>query len=152
MEEMVRLLYLVVHTTVPQGYTRPSCVPPYLLVLGALWGSHIQTTTHSEAQRGAISPFHRGNIWISGYRVKSSSCLQRLKQSYLLMDYQKEWDDHKKTNLGLLFRRIIHLPLIARTIRTSISSVRVYVRSYACHYPLSYIWTLLVREHALIPW
>ena len=58
-------------------------------------------------------------------QVKFISRLQRLKPSYLLTYYQKEWANRTKTILGLLFRRIIHLPLTARTIRTSILFVRV---------------------------
>ena len=69
-------------------------------------------------------------------RVKSSSRLQSLKYSYLLTYYQKEWADRKKS-LGIIFRRIIYLPLTACTIRTSILFVRVYVCSYACNFPLS---------------
>ena len=35
---------------------------------------------------------------------------------------------------------------------TSTKFVRIYIRSYACHSPLSYLWTVLVRARALIPW
>ena len=45
--------------------------------------------------------------------------------------------DRTKKILGLLFRRITHLPLKVRTIHTSVSFVRVYVHSYACCSPLS---------------
>ena len=84
-------------------------------------------------------------------RVKSSSRLQRLKQSYLLTYNQKVSTDRTTTILGLLFRKTIHLPLTARTIRTCIFFVRVYVRSYACYSPLLYLWTVLVRACDLIP-
>ena len=35
---------------------------------------------------------------------------------------------------------------------TSTKFVRVYACSYVCHSPLSYLWTMLVRARALIPW
>ena len=41
-------------------------------------------------------------------RVKFSSCLQRLKQSYLLTHYQYS------EPIAVFFRKIIHLPLTAR--------------------------------------
>ena len=44
--------------------------------------------------------------------------------------------DHTKTICGILFWRIIHLPLTAGTRRTCISFVRVYICSYACYSPL----------------
>ena len=69
--------------------------------------------------------------------VKFSSCLQRLKQIYLLTYYQTEWAVGTKINLGLLFWRIIHLPLTARTIHTSIQSIcitsnRPYAYTFVC--------------------
>ena len=89
------------------------------------------------------SPFMKYMEW--NFHVKFSSRLQRLKQNYIITYYQKEWDDCTKTILCLLFQKTIHLPLTAHTIRTYISFVRVYICSYACHSPLSYIWTVLVR-------
>ena len=44
---------------------------------------------------------------------------------------------HKKTILGILFQRIIHLPLTACTLHTSILSVHIYICLYACHSSLS---------------
>ena len=48
------------------------------------------------------------------YRVKSSSRLQHLKQSYLLKYHHIEWADCTKTILGIFFQRTIHLPPTAR--------------------------------------
>ena len=84
--------------------------------------------------------------------VKLSGCIQRLIQNYLLTYYQKEWDDHTKTILGLIFQRIISLMLTARTIRISISFLRVNVHSYAWNSPLLYLGIVFVHTRALIPW